>query len=161
MSILSMSRRAEKQDRIEPSPATPYAPRPKPVPPGPHQLGEVTLQALDEITEKCAAEYDKAADQLEQAAHERAEGLRDCAHRMRSIGFLASEKVSNFVKVMVTCADISLATQGAVARCDEPQPEPQPKPEPAAPKPAPVDLDAVAAQVADATTEPAPAAPQA
>src|SRR5690348_8455085 len=98
MSILNIrTGRTERQQRVEPQPGTPYAPRPKPAPPGPHQLGNITLQALDQITEKCAAEYDKSADDLMEAAHVRAEGLRECARRMRSIGFMASEKVANFV----------------------------------------------------------------
>src|SRR6185369_8564044 len=105
----------------------PYAPKPKPAPPGPHQLGNITLQALDQITEKCAAEYDKAAEQLEEAARERADGLRECARRMRITGLMAQEKVGNFVKVMVTSADVSLLTQQSIAHCDEPQPEPKPE----------------------------------
>lgn len=158
MSILSMSRGRNAPPQ-RPEPAIPYAPRPKP---GPQQLGTTSLAALDQITEMSAAEIEKVADQLETAAHETAEGLRECARRMRVTGVLAQERVGNFVRVATTCTDAARMMQQSVEQRDEPQPERKPHPEAQVEPPAdvncqpgdgPADLDAIERNIAEVARE--------
>jgi hypothetical protein len=107
---------------IDPPPIT-YAPKPRP---GPHQLGNITLKNVDQLTAMSADEIEKVADQLVEAAHETADLLRGAAGRMREIGVLANERLAHFVTVATACGDAARTMLQAVAHRDDPPPPPPP-----------------------------------
>ena len=113
-----------------------YAPKPRP--PEPLQLGATAIQSIDEITDMGAVEIERVADQVEAAAHEAAEGLRDTARRIRSTGVVTHKRLANFVRVAATCIDTAKMIQQAVEHRDDAQIEP-PRRQP--------DLDALAAEL--------------
>jgi len=128
-------------------PVNEYAPRPKPS--EPHRLGVATIQAVDQITEISASEVEKLAEQVEAAAHETAEGLRECARRMRVCGVNANERLANFVRVATTCNDAARMMLASVEHRDDPGQRDDP-PRPAVEQigpPRPPDLAALAAEI--------------
>lgn len=157
MSITSIMGRRDKRsaarERTEPPPYPPRAPavQPRPqVPPGPHQLGSVTLQAVDQLTGMSAEEIEKVADDLIEAAHVTALELRATADRIREHGIAANERLANFVRVATTCADAARMMSDSVQRRDEPMPAETPKLAAAEPHDAgehAVDMDSLAEQV--------------
>lgn len=154
MSILSLTR-TRNVEQPRPEPAIPYAPRPKPAPLGPHQLGNHTLANVETLTNMSADEIEKLADKVDEAAHETSDGLRQFAHKLRATGRIANSELAAFVTVASTCAEAGKHMQDAIARRNEPQPEPddtpaEPKVDPASEQTTPVpDLDAIGQAIAE------------
>jgi len=76
-----------------------------------HELGNNTVQMIDQITELQAAEIEKVVEQVERKAHEIVEGLREYVRQMRSAGALANERLANFVHFATTCNDAAKMIQ--------------------------------------------------
>ena len=123
MSLLFMRRGIGKADgdAMVPPEVSRYAPKPRPQP---LQLGAKTMQAVDEITDMSAAEIEQVADEVEAAAHETAEGLREAARRVRSTGVAANRRLANFVRAAATCVDAAEMMRRSVRLRDDPQIEP-------------------------------------
>jgi hypothetical protein len=154
MSMLSLGRNGNgKAPNAPPLPPHVDA-QPAPQPPGPHQLGGVTLANVDAITSLTAEEIERTAEQLMDAANETADTLREAARRVRHSGMVANERLSNTVRTMAACAEAARLMQEMVEERDQPQAQPEPEPAPAMPPgPAPkmaqpaTDLDALARQI--------------
>jgi hypothetical protein len=127
MSILNM-RPGRTEPRLEPV----HYPPPRPIPPGPHQLGSTTLANVETLTNMSAEEIEKLADRVDAAAHETSDGLRAFAHKLRRTGQLANEQLANFVHIASTCAEAGKHMQSAIDKRNDPQPQPEPAPEPTA-----------------------------
>jgi hypothetical protein len=134
MSIMSLGRgngngNGKGSKRVEPTPAA-YPPRPvivkKPNPEAEQlQLGNVTLDAVDQLTGMTAEEIERVAEQVLDGAQETAAILRELARRVRENGMFANERLARFVRVANQCADIARSMQQSVERRDE-QPVPEP-----------------------------------
>jgi len=132
MSITSMiSRKPGPQASVgaRTEPPIPYAPRPKPTPPGPHQLGSATLASVQELTNMSAEEIEKLADRVDEAAHETSDGLRAFAHKLRRSGEIANQQLASFVHVASTCAEAANHMQAAIDARNEVQPATETRPE--------------------------------
>lgn len=116
MSILSLRPGRTEPQRIDP---IPYAPRPKPAPPGPHQLGSTTLANVETLTDLSAEEIERVADAIDEAARVESDGLREFARRLRTTGRLANEQLAAFVHVASTCAEAGKHMQAAIEKRNE------------------------------------------
>jgi len=156
MSLIPTSRSKGRQSNGEaagaPPPPSPYAPKTVPPPSTePHQLGSATLQSVDLMTSLTADEIEKVAEQVERGAQEVADTLREAARRVRHSGYVANERLANFVRVASTCADAARMMQQSVEMRDDPNANPPPMTklavEPPALKEHTTDLDALAEQI--------------
>jgi hypothetical protein len=115
MAILGLGKgsRTESDSRSRPAePKPPSRPRPavaENVDPQArqHQLGNYTLNAVDQLTGMTADEIEIVADRLIDGARETEEVLRELAHRVREYGVIANERLANFVKAANGCADLA------------------------------------------------------
>lgn len=124
MSLLSMRK---GNGQINDGPTVPpeisrYAPKPRLQP---LQLGDKTMQGIDEITDLSAAEIEQVADEVEAAAHDTAESLRETARQIRRTGAAANKRLANFVRVAASCADTAEMMRQSVHHRDDPQIEPR------------------------------------
>ena len=124
MSLLSMRKGNGKSDGAPkvPTAVSDYAPKPRSS--EPLQLGATSIQSIDQITDMSAVEIERVADQVEAAAHETAEGLRETALRIRRNGAAANKRLANFVRVAASCIDAAKAMQQSVEHRNDPQIEP-------------------------------------
>jgi hypothetical protein len=97
-----------------------------------HQLGNVTLEAVDRLAGMTADEIDRVAERLLEGAQETEAVLRQLAWCVRENGLFASERLDRFVRVSNQCADIARAMQECVDRRDEQEALKPTKPEPSA-----------------------------
>lgn len=123
MSLLSIRKGNGNGDgaAMMPPEVSRYAPKPRPQP---LQLGAKTMQGVDEITDMSAAEIEQVADEVEAAAHETAEGLREAARRIRGTGVATNKRLANFVRAAATCVDAAEMMRRSIALRDDPQIEP-------------------------------------
>jgi|SRR5215471_8917010 len=103
-----------------------------------HELGTTAVQMIDQIAEIEAAEIEKLAEEVERKAHETAEGLREYARQMRSVGALTNERLASFVHFASTCNDAAKMVQQSVHHHVVPRLEP---PSAEVTPPPPTDLD--------------------
>lgn len=128
--MLSMGRRGNGKTTSTPTPPEPPSDpgrrlaRPRDPASDQHALGNVTLQAVDQLTGITATEIEKLADQLMTAAEDVARTLGECARRIRQNGVIANERLSAFVTVANTCAEAARVMQGKIETRDEQPPEP-------------------------------------
>ncbi len=130
MSITSSSRGNGKTSKREPMPAS-YPSRPfivkKPdLDPAQLQLGNVTLQAVDQLTGMTTDEIERVAEQVLDGAEVTAAALRELAWRVHENGISANERLAHFVRVANQCADVARSMQQCIVRRDE-QPASEPK----------------------------------
>jgi len=158
MSILSMGRGAASKGNRRPSLPAPAHPDQEPPRPrrnaqgDQHTLGNVTLQAVDQLAGMTADEIERTADRLVEAAREVAQTLRECASRIRVNGTIANDRLANFVEVASTCADAARVMQTKIETRDEDPPSPPPPPvakelEPERTEPHQPDMKALAAEI--------------
>ena len=119
MSILGLGR-SNRSKPAEPAPSD-RPPRPERSDPQAQQiqLGDRTLGAVDQLTGMTADEIEIVADRLIDGARETEELLRDLAHRVREYGFVANERLANFVKAANGCADLARTMQARLEQRDE------------------------------------------
>jgi hypothetical protein len=145
MSMLSLRRGDPKQTE----PPMEYRP-PRPQPPGPHQLGDVMLRAVDEISAASAEQWEKLADAVLDAAHQMAERYSEVARLQRHQGLMENERLANLVREASTSYDAAEMLLERFTQRDQLQPEP---PAEVHGPPKPVDLDAIAEQIAEVKVE--------
>jgi hypothetical protein len=130
MSIMSMGRGNGNGSKRLGQTAPPYPPGPadakKPrVNTNQLQLGNTTLEAVDQLTGMTADEIERVAEQVIEGADETAAVLRELARRVRENGMFTNERLARFVNVANNCADIARSLQATMERRDE-QPPPEP-----------------------------------
>ena len=170
MAILGLGKgnRTESGSRSRPAEPTPPS-RPRPavaenVDPQArqHQLGNYTLNAVDQLTGMTADEIEVVADRLIDGARETEEVLRELAHRVREYGVIANERLANFVKAANGCADLARTMQVRLEQREEQPAEESPAdtearaPEPAAAKLDRDDQNGLEADIAGVAHERAP-----
>jgi hypothetical protein len=146
MPILGLGRgnRTGSDGGSKPAEPTPSARPPRPAGaerPDPqarqYQLGNYTLDAVDQLTGMTADEIELVADRLIDGARETEEVLRELAHRVREYGVIANERLANFVKAANGCADLARTMQVRLEQREEqPAAETPPETEAGAPEPA-------------------------
>jgi len=83
-----------------------------------YQLGNYTLDAVDQLTGMTADEIEIVANRLAEAARETEDVLRELAHRVREYGVIANERLANFVKTASECADVARTMQASLDQGD-------------------------------------------
>ncbi len=107
-----------------------------------YQLGNYTLDAVDQLTGMTADEIVVVPDRLIDGARETEEVLRELAHRVREYGVIANERLANFVKAANGCADLARTMQVRLEhREDEAAAESPAEPHSQAPEPAAATAD--------------------
>lgn len=160
MSMMSVLRGGNKE---RPTPVEPkledYKPKPLPKPgEEQHQLGSVTLQAVDQLTGMTADEIERLAEKVQQGADETITMLHELARRVRENGLYASERLANYVRTANACAENARQMAAQMDLRDQPFEEKQEEPAVAEPevKPAatpPANLDEIEAAIAQHTGE--------
>lgn len=126
------------------------------------QLGNHTLDAVDQLTGMTADEIEVVADRLIDGARETEEVLRELAHRVREYGVIANERLANFVKAANGCADLARTMQVRLEQREEQPAAESPSETEGAPEPATAktdradDLDSIEAEIEAVAHERAP-----
>jgi hypothetical protein len=127
-----------------------------------YQLGNHTLDAVDQLTGMTADEIEVVADRLIDGARETEEVLRELAHRVREYGVIANERLANFVKAANGCADLARTMQVRLEQREEQPAAESPSETEGAPEPATAktdradDLDSIEAEIEAVAHERAP-----
>ena len=143
MAITSLTgANGKNRKRVDPT-STPNSQRPfivrKPESdPDQHQLGNLTLAGIDQLTGMTADEIERVAEQVIDGAEETAAVLRELARRVRENGMFANERLARFVRVTNACTDIAHSMRLAIEHRDRQSP------------PSPQHAEATLANVADA-----------